>query len=169
MESKINGNLAMSGKYIGQIIRQGVVIDEFDIDNIVVDQGLNYSLNAAFGLTSALPSWYIGLFEGNYTPTAGATAATVVGLATECIAYTAGARPAWTTVASTAKSLTNGAARASFTFNATKTVYGAFLTSSSTKSGTTGTLFSAARFNTAKAVDTNDELLITYVLTAADA
>ena len=169
MESKSNGNLAMSGKYIGQIIRQGVVIDEFDIDNIVVDQGLDYALNAAFGLTSALPSWYIGLFEGNYTPAASVTAATITGLSTECTAYASGTRPVWTTVTSNAQSLTNGASRASFVFNATKSIYGAFLVSSSTKSGTTGTLFSAARFTTAKAVDSGDELLVTYVLTAADA
>jgi len=161
--------LAMSGKYIGQIIRKGKVIDEFEFDNLVVDQGLNYALNASFGQTSALTSWYIGLFEGNYTPVAGVTAATIAGLATETTAYTSGTRPAWTTVSATAKSLTNSASRASFTFNATKTIYGAFLVSSSTKSGTSGTLFSAARFTTAKTVDTDDELLVTYVLTAADA
>lgn len=161
--------LAMSGKYIGQIIRKGQVIEEFEFENLVVDQGLNYALNASFGQTSALTSWYIGLFEGNYTPVAGVTAATIAGLSTETTAYTSATRPAWTTVASTAKQLTNGASRASFTFNATKTIYGAFLASSSTKSGTSGTLFSAARFTTAKTVDADDELLVTYVLTAADA
>ncbi len=161
--------LAMSGKYIGQIIRKGEVIDEFDFDNLVVDQGLNYALNASFGQTSALTSWYIGLFEGNYTPVAGLTAATIAGLSTETTAYTSGTRPAWTTVAATSKQLTNGASRASFVFNATKTIYGAFLVSSSTKGGTSGTLFSAARFTTAKQVDNGDELLITYLLTAADA
>lgn len=169
MEIGSDGNLAMSGKYVGQIIRDGNVIDEFDIDNMVVDQGLNYALNAAFGQTSAVASWYIGLFEGNYTPTSAVTAATIAGLATECTAYTAGSRPAWTTVSATAKQLTNGASRASFVFDATKTIYGAFLVSSSTKSGTSGTLFSAARFTTAKQVDSADELLVTYVLTAADA
>lgn len=167
MES--NSSLAMSGKYIGQIIRKGVVIDEFEFDNLVVDQGLNYALNSGFGQASAITSWYIGLFEGNYTPTSAVTAATITGLSTECTAYASGTRPAWTTVASTAKQLTNGASRASFVFSAAKSIYGAFLVSSATKSGTSGTLFSAARFTTAKAVDINDELLVTYVLTAADA
>jgi hypothetical protein len=62
--------------------------------------------------------------------------------------------------------MTNSASRASFVFNATKTIYGAFLISNSTKGGTTGTLFSAARFATAKSVESGDELLLTYTFTA---
>lgn len=165
----MESNLAMSGKYIVQHIRGGQVIDEFEADNIVVDQGLDYALNAGFGQTSAIASWYAGLFEGNYTPTSSVVASTITGLSTECTAYASATRPVWTVVASTAKKLTNSASRASFVFNATKTIYGAFLVSSSTKSGTTGTLFSAARFTTAKSVDSGDELLVTYELTAADA
>lgn len=161
--------IGFDGVYKAQLIRKGKVIDEFECENMVVDQGLNYVLNAAFGLAAPLAGWYVGLFEGNFTPTSGTIASTVAGLSTECTAYTSATRPTWTTVAATTKSLTNGAARASFTFNATKTIYGAFLVSSSTKSGTSGTLFSAARFTTAKTVDTDDELLVTYVLTAADA
>ncbi len=165
---KSSSSLAMSGKYIGQIIRKGVVIDEFEFDNLVVDQGLNYALNSGFGQTAAISPWYIGLFKGNYTPTTDAAAATIAGLSTECTTY-AGNRPVWTTVASTAKQLTNGASRASFVFSASDLIYGAFLVSSATKGGPAGTLFSAARFTTAKAVDISDELLVTYVLTAADA
>ena len=165
----MESNLAMSGKYIVQHIRGGAVIDEWEADNLVTNQGLDYALNAGFGQASAISTWYIGMFEGNYTPAASVTAATITGLSTECTAYASGTRPVWTTVTSNAQSLTNGASRASFVFNATKSIYGAFLVSSSTKSGTTGTLFSAARFTTAKAVDSGDELLVTYVLTAADA
>ena len=53
--------------------------------------------------------------------------------------------------------------------NASITVYGAFLVSTSTKSGTTGTLLAASRFTSARAVVSSDQLLITYTLTAADA
>lgn len=164
-----SGVIGFDGVYKAQLIRKGKVIDEFECENMVVDQGLNYVLNAAFGLTAPLASWYVGLFEGNFTPTSGTTASTVAGLSTECTAYTSGTRPAWTTPSATAKQLTNGSSRASFTFNATKTIYGAFLVSSSSKSGISGTLFSVARFTTAKTVDSGDELLVTYVLTAADA
>jgi hypothetical protein len=71
--------------------------------------------------------------------------------------------------ASTAQLMTNAASRASFVFNATKTIYGAFLTSVSTKSATTGTLFAAARFGAAKSVVDDDELLLTYAFSAASA
>lgn len=160
---------ALKGKYIGQIVRNGEVIDEFEFDNLCTTEGLNYVLNASFGVSSANASWYTGLFEGNYTPTAGAVAATVAAAATECVAYAGATRPAWTVVASTAASLTNGAARADFVFSSAKTLYGAFLISNNTKAGTTGTLFSIARFTTSKAVDIGDELLLTYLLTATGA
>jgi len=168
MES--NTQLELGGRYIGQIIRNGIVIDEFEFKNIVVNQGLNYALNAGFGQASALTNWYIGLFEGNYTPTAGVDASTIASLSTETTAYTSGTRPAWTLPgATTTQQLTNGAARADYVFNATKTLYGAFLVSSNVKGGAAGTLFSAAKFTTPKAVDSGDELLITYTLTASDA
>ena len=166
----MESGIKLKGRYVGQIIRKGKVIDEFEFENIVVDQGLNYALNAGFGQAAAISSWCVGLYEGNYTPTSGADASTITALSTECTAYTSATRPAWTLPGATSnKQLTNAAARASFIFNATKTIYGAFLVSSSTKSGTTGTLFSAAKFTTAKSVDADDELLITYILTSADA
>ena len=57
--------------------------------------------------------------------------------------------------------------RATFTFNATKSIYGAFLVSNATKGGTAGTLFSAARFSAAKSVVAGDQLLLTYSFTAS--
>lgn len=165
-----NAALGMKGKFIGQIIRNGMVIDEFDIPNLVTNEGLNYALNSAFGQASALTNWYLGLFEGNYTPTSGATAATIASLSTETTVYASSTRPAWTLPgATTTQQLTNGASRASFVFTGAKTLYGAFVGSSNVKGGTAGTLFSATRFGTPKAVDINDELLITYTLTASDA
>lgn len=163
-------NITLQGRYLAQIIRNGEVIDEFEVTNMVVDQGLNYALNSAFGQTSALTNWYVGLFEGNYTPTSGVDASTIATLSSECTGYTNATRPAWTLPgATTTKQLTNGAARASFTFTASKTLYGAFMVSSNIKGGTAGVLFSATRFATPKSVDADDELLITYTLTASDA
>lgn len=166
----MEATLGLKGRYVAQIIRKGVVIDEFDAENLVVDQGLNYALNSAFGQASALTNWYVGLFEGNYTPTSGVDASTIATLSSECTGYTSATRPAWTLPgATTTKQLTNGAARSSFTFNASKTLYGAFMVSSNVKGGTAGVLFSATRFSTPKSVDADDELLITYTLTASDA
>jgi phage baseplate assembly protein gpV len=85
---------------------------------------------------------------------------------TECTAYASGTRPTYDEAASASQVTTNAASRASFVFNATKTIYGGFLISNSTKGGTTGTLFAAAQFATSKAVVSGDELLLTYAFTS---
>lgn len=159
--------LKVGGKFYGQIIRAGKVIDEFEDPNLVVNEGLNSLLEIYFRGTTQITNWYLGLFEGNYTPVATVTAATITSASTECTAYSETTRQAYTTAAASSQSITNSASRATFTFTAAKTIYGAFLASNSTKSATTGTLFSAARFGTAKTVDTGDQLLLTYNFSAS--
>lgn len=165
----VPAGLRVGGTFMGQLLRKGRVIDEFECHNLVTNEGLNHILNVAFNGATPVSPWYLGIFEGNYTPVAGVTAATITAASTECTAYTASTRQEYVEVASTAQSITNAASRASFVFNATKTIYGAFLASASAKSATTGTLFAAARFSTPKAVTTDDELLLTYAFTAASA
>lgn len=162
-----SNEIRVGGIFGGQIVRNGEVIDEWEDPNLVVDEGLNSMLNVVFNAATQIGTWYLGIFEGNYTPVAALTAATVTLNSTECIAYTETTRPVYTEAASTAKSTTNSASKATFTFNATKTIYGAFLVSVSAKSGTTGTLFSAARFATAKSVVSTDQLLLTYTFNAS--
>lgn len=159
----------IGGVFEGQLIRKGKVIDEWRDHNLVVNEGLDALLNIMFHGSTQITTWYIGLFEGNYTPVATVTAATIVAAATECTAYTQSTRQAYDEAAASSQSITNSASRATFTFNASKTIYGAFLASLATKSGTTGTLFSAAKFGTSKSVESGDELLLTYNFTAASA
>ena len=161
--------IVVEGQYDGILLRDGVVIEEFSDKNMVVNQGLNSILNIMFNGATQITQWYLGLFEGNYTPVATVTAASIASAATECTAYTSATRPVYNEAASTLQSTTNSASRASFVFDATKGVYGAFLISSDVKSGTAGTLFSAARFSTTKNVESGDELLLTYTFTAASA
>lgn len=156
-----------SGEYHCQIIRNGVVIDEWTDKNLVVNEGLNNLLNVMFNSAAQTTTWYTGLFEGNYTPVGSVTAATIASASTECTAYTSSTRPEYVEAASTAQYTTNAASRASFVFNAAKTIYGAFLVSSNVKNGTSGVLFSAARFSSSKAVESGDELLLTYGFSAS--
>jgi hypothetical protein len=51
-----------------------------------------------------------------------------------------------------------------FTINASATLYGLFISSVSTKSGTTGTLWATAAFTSTKAVSSGDTLKITYTV-----
>lgn len=160
-------SIDVHGHYHGQIIRNGAVIDEFDCPNLVVNEGLNAMLDTQFHAGTQVSTWYIGVFEGNYTPVATVTGATIASAATESTAYVSTTRPVYNEAAAASQSITNSASRASFVFNATKTIYGAFLISDATKAGSSGVLFSAARFTNAKSVESGDELLLTYTFNAS--
>lgn len=160
-------NLRVGGKFIVEHVRNGEVIDVCETPNLVVNEGLNALLDIMFHGSTQITTWYVGLFEGNYTPVAGVTAATITANSTECTAYDEATRVAYDEAAAASQSITNSASKATFTFNATKTIYGAFLVSNSTKSGTSGTLFCATRFATSKAVVDDDQLLVTYTLNAS--
>ncbi len=161
--------LLMGGSFHAELIRDGETIDAFDFDNIVVNEGLNSALNVVFNGVSPITSWYIGLFQGNYTPVSSDTAAVISANSTECSAYAAGVRQPFVTVASTAQIITNTASRASFTFSSGATIYGAFLASTATINSASGVLMSAARFSTSRVVATGDELLLSYSFSAASA
>lgn len=161
--------LHVGGAFLCEHVRDGKVIDSWEQPNLVVNEGLNSLLGVYFHADTQITTWYLGLFEGNYTPVAGVTAATISAASTECTAYDEATRVAYDEAAAASQSITNSASRATFTFNATKTIYGAFLVSNATKSGTTGTLFSAARFSASKAVVDDDQLLLTYTFSAASA
>lgn len=159
--------LAVGGLFHFEHFREGLKIDEWEVPNLVTNQGLNSILDVYFRGGTQLGTWYLGLFEGNYTPVAGVTAATIASASTESTAYAAATRPEYVGAAPASQSITNSANRASFVFNATKTIYGGFLISDNTKGGTAGTLLSASRFGTSKSVVSDDELLVTYTFSAS--
>jgi hypothetical protein len=163
------GNLRVGGVFNGQIVRDGEVIDEFDCPNLVVNEGLDSLLDVYLGSDAAIPAWYLGLFQGNYTPVATITANAIAATATECVDYDEANRAVFSPASADTQAVTNAASRATFTFNQTRTIYGAFLVSSSVKNGTEGILFSAARFGTAKNVVDDDQLLLTYSFSASSA
>lgn len=162
-----DAGLRVGGIFQFEHVRNGEVIDRWEDHNLVVNEGLNSILGVNFHGDTQITTWYIGLFEGNYTPVAGVTAATITSASTECTAYDETTRVAYNEAAAASQSITNSANKATFTFNATKTIYGAFLASASAKSATSGTLMSAARFSASKSVVDDDQLLVTYTFTAS--
>lgn len=168
-ETKQATAMAVGGVFSFELVRDGVVIDQWSEHNLVTTEGLNHLLNVTFKGSTQASTWYVGLFEGNYTPVAGDTAATFPASATESTAYDETTRQLWNTDAVSSGAVNNGTNKAIFTINATKTLYGMFLTSASAKSATSGTLFSATRFSTSRSVIDNDELRVTYTLTATSA
>ena len=141
--------------------------------NLVVNGGLQ-DMNAKYFTGSAYTAaWYLGLYGAgaSNTPAAGDTMSSHAGW-TEVVPYSNATRPACTFGTPTTANpsvATNSASPASFTINATATVGGAFLTSNNTKSGTTGTLYSAADFGSPgdRSVASGDILTLTYTLSLA--
>jgi hypothetical protein len=162
-------NIKLGFEYTIEHVRGGEVISTETATNLVPIQGLDYIVAGALTGGSTNNAWYIGLYEGNYVPTSAVTAATVVAVATECLAYANSTRPAWIAGPVTAGSVDNSASRAEFVMNATKTVYGGFLISSNTKSGGDGTLISIVRFPTAKSLESGDTLRVTAGITTVSA
>lgn len=152
--------------------KDGLLKWEAESQNLVVNGGLQYMAGTALTSTAQITTWYIGLYGAgaSNTPAAGDTMSSHAGW-TEVTPY-AGARPAATFAAATNANpsvVTNSASPASFSINATQTVGGAFLVSNSTAGGSTGTLFSAADFQSPgdRSVVSGDTLNVTYTFSLA--
>lgn len=131
------------------------------IHNLMPVEGLTHMLSVTFAGGSQVATWYLGLFEGNYTPLSTDTMATFPASATESTAYDESVRQTFTESTPAAGATSNSSSKAEFTMSATKTIYGAFISSSSVKGGVSGVLASAAKFSSAKTVDDGDILRVT--------
>lgn len=136
--------------------------------NLVVNVGLQDMNTQYFKGAAYTAAWYIGLYGAgaSNTPAASDTASSHAGW-TEVVPYSNATRPAATFGTATTADpsvISNSASPASFNINATATVGGAFLISNSTKSGTTGILFSASDFQSPgdRSVVSGDTLNVTY-------
>ena len=141
--------------------------------NLVVNVGLQYMAGTALTSVSQITAWYIGLYGAGASnnPAAGDTMASHSGW-TEIVPYSNATRVAATFATATTANpsvVTNSASPATFNINATATVGGAFLTSGSAKSGTTGTLFSASDFSAPgdRSVVSGDIISVTYTFSLA--
>lgn len=136
--------------------------------NRVVDQGLNYMLNAALRGEGVVSAYFLAPFAGNVTPAAGLTAATFASTMTEFTNYTETNRQPWTTdAAATALELINDASPAlitigSATGTSNTTIWGCSLIASQGKSATGGPLIAAQKRAAALAVEEGFELRMKY-------
>lgn len=146
---------------------------EAECPNLVVNEGLQDMNNKYFLGSAYTATWYIGLYGSGATnsPAAGDTMALHAGW-TEVVPYSQATRPACSFATPTTANpsvATNSASPAVYSINATATVGGAFLVSNSTKSGSTGTLYSASDFTSPgdRSVVSGDTLNVTYTLSLA--
>lgn len=172
-------NALALGKFTIQCYdKDGKLKWEDENHNLVVNQGLQYMCGTALTSVTQLTTWFIGLYGAsgtnspNATDTMASHGAQGAGGWTEVVPYSNATRPACTFATATTANpsvATNTASVAAYSINATSTIGGAFLVSNSTKSGSTGTLFSAADFSSPgdRSVVSGDTLNVTYTLSLA--
>ena len=132
--------------------------------NGIVDVGLNKILDDMFDGGTQSTTWFIGLVDNaGFTAFANADIMSSHSGWVENTDYTQTARPEWTAGTPTSRSITN-AATVDFSINATIVLKGIFIVDNSTKSGTTGTLWSTAAFASNVSAVSSDTLKITYTV-----
>ncbi len=160
-------DLTVGGYFTYEHIRDGKVIDTWKEKNIVVNTGLNYILDAALSGGTVNTAHYVGLFSNNYTPNNAGVGTLITDLTEVNAKYNETTRPIWSEAGASSQTISNSASPAAFTFNASETIYGAFLISNNTKGGTTGTLIAASKFASSRAMLSSDVLNVTYTLSAS--
>ena len=171
--SSISEDTSVTGNYtVTCTAADGTIRWQDTFKNLVVNVGKTDLLNKYFAGTSYTAAWYLGLVDGASSPTYNAadTMASHSGW-TENVGYSQSTRPAAAFGSASASGGGAGSAgtgtistsATAFTINASGTIAGAFLTTSNTKSGTTGTLYSAGSFTTGnRSVLMGDTLNVTY-------
>lgn len=136
------------------------------IDNLVLTAGKNDLLTNYFKGSSYTAAFFVGLVDNASFSAivAGDTAASHAGWL-DAVPYSNSTRPALTLGTASAGSIDNSASKASFTINATATLNGAFCITNSTKSGTTGVLYSASSFGSTRSVINGDTVNVQITLT----
>jgi len=140
---------------------------EEPIHNLVTTVGQNKTLDTILGAVSA-GAVVMGL-KGTGTAVVGDTQASHAGWlevgGTNAPAYSGDRKTPSFSAAAAASKTTSSAV--SFSMTSTGTVAGCFINigGSATKDNTTGTLFSAGDFSSAKAVVNGDSIAVTYTLT----
>lgn len=133
------------------------------LHNLTPIEGRNHIASVVYKMGIQVPTWHIGLFEGNFTPQPDVKASTIAALAVECIAYASAQRVAFVPGAVVDGTVDNSANKAEFVMTANKLVYGGFIVSASPKGATTGVIISAMRFSSPKALSIGDKLNVVAV------
>lgn len=163
---EINVGKKVSEHYIVEAFRDGKLLWVEEFDNLVVNVGLDDSLDKHLKGSAYTAAWYVGLTDGTPSFAAGDTMASHVGW-TEEQTYDELVRQDLTLGAVSGQSVDNSASKAVFTISGTATFGGAFVCSDNTKGGTTGILYGGGAFSQDRALIDNDVLNVTVTCTAA--
>lgn len=157
--------LSLKGKFTLEIFDKDEKLKgKYEAINGVTDVGMNAMLDVVFHSGSQVTTWYIGLIDNaSFTALAAADTMSSHSGWIEATIYSESVRQTWGAGAASSRVTTNSA-QATFSINSSGTLKGVFLTSVSTKSGTTGTLHSTAAFGSNITVTNGDSVKITYTV-----
>jgi len=152
-------------------LRGGKLLGRHFTKNDITNEGVNTLFNVMFNTATQIAntSWYIGFIanSGFSALAAGDVMGSHAGW-TEFTAYSQSTRVAWGsgTASDGVRTVTNASA-AVFNINGSGgTIYGIFVCSDSTISGTTGKLWATAPFGSPVPTSSGDQLNITYTTSA---
>ena len=146
--------------------RKGVEIGRYEKYNLITNLGKDDILNIMFHGDSQIDPWFIGLIDN-----AGFSAVDVTDIMSshsgwaELTSYDEATRVEWVEDAASLQAISN-TTLATFTISATVSVKGIFVTSNSTKAGTTGTLWAATTFTSVIPAVDNDTIDVIYTVAA---
>lgn len=133
--------------------------------NAPTTAGLNAMLSVTFAGGSQTGTWYFGLVNNSgFSAFAASDTMSSHSGWTELTDYSESVRQEWAE-GTPASGILGTTTVATFTINATVTIKGAFVTSSSTKSGTSGTLWATGAFSSNQSLTSGQTLQVTYQLT----
>jgi len=159
----VKNEIKLSGRYKLQHFRAGVLLEEREYDNGVVDVGITSILDINFrDAATKLTLWAIGMIADPATLAAADVMSSHAGW-TEFVSYAEATRPLWAPAAAAAKSISNSVAR-DFNINGSGTIHGTFTVDQDTKGGVTGTLWATAAFGSPIVVNAADLIRITYTV-----
>ncbi len=160
-------NKFLKNRYLVEAYRDGELLWVEEFDNLVVDVGLNDSLDKHLKGAAYTAAWYVGVVGATPTFAAGDTMSGGHAGWTEQTTYDEANRPTLTLGTVTNKSVDNSASKAVFTISGTVTLGGAFIVTTNNKGGTTGILYGGGAFSQNRALVDNDVLNVTITCTAA--
>jgi len=158
--------LKLRGEYTIKQYRCGKLINSFIKSNMIVNEGKDYLLDVMFHGTAAAATWYVGLITNTGVPALSATdtMASHAGWV-EFIGYSQATRVAWVEGAASGQEIVS-TGPSTFNITATASMFGAFITSDSTKSGTAGKLWSTNDFVGYFTVVNGDVVTVEYKVIA---
>ncbi len=160
------GVKGLSTHYKVEAFRDGKLLWVEEFDNLVVDAGLNDSLDKHLKGSAYTAAWYVGLTDGTPSFAAGDTMSGGHAGWTEEQTYDEAARQTLVLGAVSGGSVDNSASKAVFTISGTATFGGAFVVDDNTKGGATGILYGGGAFSQDRALIDNDVLNVTITCTA---